>query len=105
MRPTPLTLVNGPRAGFFARRWRGEVAWRRLYWRDMLGIGTLINVLATLVALALATQDLPRAYAVAMHFAPVPYNLFLFAALTRTPGRTGLGMAAGLTWLVLMSLV
>jgi hypothetical protein len=100
-----LTLVNGPPAGFFARRWRGEVAWRRLFWRDMLGAGTLVNVLATLVALAMATQDLPLGYAALVHFAPVPYNLFLFAALTRAPGRTGFGVAAGVAWLVLVSLV
>lgn len=105
MRPAPLTLVNGPPAGFFARRWRGEVAWRRLFWRDMLGAGTLVNVLASMLALALATQGVPLGYAAATHFAPVPYNLFLFSALTRAPGHNGLAIAAGLAWLVLISLV
>lgn len=88
---------------FFIRRWRGQVPLPVLFWRDMLGVGTLVNLTATFAALMAAAQGAPIAVAAAMHFAPLPYNLFLFAALWRLPERGKVLPLLALAWLVVMT--
>ena len=90
---------------FFARRWRGEVPMATLLWRDMFVVGSVVNAVATFSALIAATQGVALWIAAAMHFAPVPYNVFLFAAVGRSPERTPLVMAAAGVWFVLALLV
>ena len=85
---------------FFARRWRGEVALRTLFWRDMVVVGSLVNLIASLLALMLAVQGVALGVAVALHFAPLPYNLFLFATVGRSPQRTSTVTALATAWLV-----
>lgn len=85
---------------FFARRWRGEIALRTLFWRDMVMVGSLVNLIASLLALMLAAQGVALAIAVAVHFVPLPYNLFLFATVGRSLQRTSTVMAAATAWLV-----
>ncbi len=90
---------------FFADRWAGRVPVGTVLWRDMLGVGTVLNLLASLVALAMASQGLPAGAAVAVHLAPVPYNLFLLLSVGRSPERgTAVELLAGL-WFVAMLLV
>lgn len=48
---TELTL-----GGFFARRWRGNVPLSLLLWRDMLGVGSLVNMACTVLALVMAAR-------------------------------------------------
>jgi hypothetical protein len=96
---------HGDQSGFFARRWRGEVAAAPLFWRDMLGVGTLVNLGMSFVALMLASQGAPGGLAVAVHFSPLPYNVFLFMALWRLPGRTRALTLLAVSWLVLMTVV
>lgn len=91
------------RSNFLARRWRGEVAWRTLLWRDIMGVGTAANVAASFAALMLVAQGAPIAAALAVHFAPVPCNLFLCAAAWRHPQRTRLGLVFATVWLVVMT--
>ena len=91
--------------GFFLRRWRGEVAWPTLFWRDMMGVGTLLNLAASFGALMLVALGSPGAAAVALHFAPVPYNAFLFAALWRLARRPALAVVVAAAWLVVMTVV
>ena len=93
------------REGFFARRWCGEVAFGLLFWRDMLGVGTALNLLASFVALMLTSQGLDARWAVALHFAPVPYNVFLFLVVWRSPQRTALHSVVAVVWLVLMTIL
>lgn len=87
---------------FFSHRWHGSVPLSRVFWRDMLGVGTLINLLASLAALILLSQGLVPPMAVALHFAPIPYNLFLFMAVWRSPQRTLWISAMAIVWLALM---
>lgn len=96
---------QGDRHGFFARRWRGEVAAAPLFWRDMLGVGTLVNLGMSFIALMLASQGAPGGLAVAVHFAPLPYNLFLVMALWRLPGRAPMRSVVAVAWLLLMTVV
>ncbi|MDP1647959.1 MAG: hypothetical protein Q8M01_07140 [Rubrivivax sp.] len=88
-----------------AQRWRGAVAWPVLFWRDMLAMGTVVNLLASFVALMLASQGAPMALVVLVHFAPLPYNLFLFLALWRLPRRPALVVVVAAAWLVVVTVV
>lgn len=95
--------MPGP-AGFFTRRWRGEVPQRVLFWRDLVVVGTLINLLLTGVALAMVASGADVALAVGVHFSTLPYNLFLVAAVWRLPAH-GVCRWASLAWLALVTLV
>ncbi len=92
-------------AGFFASRWRGEVPFLRLFVTDTLVVGTLVNIAATVAAVLLLGAAVPDWLAVAVHFLPLPYNLFLFLAVWRTSERRALPFAwaaqiAAALWLI-----
>ena len=93
------------RRGFFAPRWRSEVGLALVFWRDMLGVGTALNVLVSFMALMLTSQGLDARWAVALHFAPAPYNVFLFLVVWRSPQRTALHRVVAVVWLVLMTIL
>jgi hypothetical protein len=98
--------VNPPRrSGWLAGRWRGEVPARRLLWLDMLAAGTLLNLVFGFFALAVLSQRGPQGLAVALHFAPLPYNALLLVALWRSPQRTAGLMLAGSLWFGMMVIV
>lgn len=107
--PVAPLLPNPPTppepGGWLRRRWRGTVAWPTIFWRDMLVVGTLVNLLASFGALMLVALGAPAAFAVALHFAPVPWNLLLFALLWRLPRRPAAAVLAGAAWVVLMTVV
>jgi hypothetical protein len=75
--------------GFFVSRWMGEVPLGRLFWRDMIVVGTAINIAATFASLGLLAAKAPLWVALAVHFGPLPYNLFLAFAVWRTADRRG----------------
>ncbi|WP_425259316.1 hypothetical protein ACPOLB_00500 [Rubrivivax sp. RP6-9] len=91
--------------GFFARRWRGEVPMRTVLWSDMLARGTAVNILATFVAMLAASQGSPTWAAAAIHFSPLPYNLFLFAAVGRASPRSRVATVLATVWLCAMTIV
>lgn len=90
---------------YFSRRWHGQVPLAKILWRDMLGVGTLVNLIATILALAAIIQGAHAGVAVALHFAPMPYNLFLFAALWRAPDRNFFTTVIAAGWLVAVTFV
>ncbi|WP_394887634.1 hypothetical protein ACG873_22135 [Mesorhizobium sp. AaZ16] len=95
---------------FFASRWRGEAPLDRLFWRDMVLVGTLLNLLTTAAAILMLGLKAPMAAVLAVHFLPLPYNLFLFAAVWRTADATGNARAAffrsgALLWLVAATVI
>lgn len=92
--------MNAP-GDFLKSRWRGDVALPRLFWRDMLGLGTLLNLLATFVALMMAAQGVKGAVAVAVHFAPLPWNLFLAACVLRHASARRVHRVVAMAWLAL----
>jgi hypothetical protein len=92
-------------ANFFRSRWNGQVPWSVLLWRDMLAVGTAVNVGATLLAVAAAIAGAPFAVAVLLHFSPLPYNLFLFAALHRLPQRPEFAVLVAAAWLIAVLIV
>lgn len=74
-------------------------------WRDMLAVGTMVNIFATFVALMAASQGSPVWVAAAIHFTPMPYNLFLFSAVGRALPRSRVAMVVATAWLCLVTLV
>lgn len=91
--------------GFLRQRWRGHAPLRTLFWRDMLAVGTALNLLFSFAALMLAAQGLPMVWAAALHFATLPWNAFLATAVWRTPAATRLQRALALGWLGAMLVV
>ena len=91
--------------GYFASRWRGEAALPVVLWRDMLFAGSAINLLASFAALMLAAQGVDLRWVVALHFAPLPYNLLLLRAVWCSPRRGGLSMAFAALWFGVMMIV
>jgi hypothetical protein len=91
--------------GFFSRRWHGEVPLQVLFWRDMLAVGTVVNLAATVLALVVIVQDGPDLLALGLHLLPLPYNVFLCAALWRMPDRDAFVTLVAAAWLVVMTLV
>ncbi|MDP2450213.1 MAG: hypothetical protein Q8M93_00040 [Polaromonas sp.] len=83
---------------FFASRWRGEVPLPVLFWRDMLVVGSLINLTASFATLMLIAQGASPSAALLVHFAPLPYNLFLYAAVWRLPQHTSRVKWIGTIW-------
>lgn len=98
------------RDGFFGARWHGHVPLGRLLWPDMLLYGTAINVAAAVVALVLDVQGAPGPVATAAYLAPLPYNLFLLAAVwrrsadAREPWATGARVLA-LGWAIAVKII
>lgn len=78
---------------------------RVVLWRDMLAVGTAVNVLATCVALVAVSQGSPTWAAAVLHFAPLPYNLFLFAAVGRVSPRSRAAMLLATAWLCVVTIV
>lgn len=100
----------GGRRGFFAARWNGEAPLTRLFWIDMMVVGSLLNVAGLFVSLLALGFDAPLWAVAAIHFSPVPYNLFLFASVWRTAARadTATASAARLgaaLWLAVFMLI
>lgn len=90
---------------YFSRRWHGEVDGRSILWRDMILIGTVINLVVAAIALMLLAMDTPTPIAVAVFFSPFPYNLFLLLSFLRSPQRTSTTTTIAIIWLVLVTFI
>lgn len=71
----------------------------------MFVVGTAVNILATFVALIGASPGFPARAAAAIHFLPLPYNLFLFAAVGRASPRNRVATVLAVAWLCVMTIV
>ncbi|RUX33850.1 hypothetical protein EOA23_04745 [Mesorhizobium sp. M2A.F.Ca.ET.042.01.1.1] len=90
---------------FFRTRWRGEAPLDRLFWRDMLLVATILSIASSALALMLLGLKLPLWLVLAVHFLPVPYNIFLTIAVWRTAEKSGgfkvqLMMLGSALWLI-----
>lgn len=92
-------------AGFFRSRWRGEAVLGTLFLRDVLLVGSFLNLLTGFVALMLVAQGAALWLAAVVHFACVPYNAFLVLALWRTPLCRQPMQWTSLVWFVFMTLI
>ena len=90
---------------FFRARWRGQAPLDRLFWRDLLLVGTALSLASSALALILLGLKLPLWLVLAVHFLPVPYNIFLTTAVWRTAEKSGglkaqLMMLGSALWLI-----
>ncbi|WP_439519920.1 hypothetical protein [Hydrogenophaga sp.] len=92
-------------SGYWTPRWKGQVPWHTLFWRDMVAVGSAINLFTGFVSLFLLSQGHPVAWALAVHFAPVPYNAFLVRSLWLTRPKPAWAMAGAAAWFAGMLVV
>lgn len=91
--------------GFFASRWYSVVDLRVLLWRDVLFVGTLINLVSAFAAMIMLTQKFAAIWALSVFLAPVPYNIFLLLSVWRSKEYTPLISLIAGVWFVLMLIV
>jgi hypothetical protein len=99
-----VTRGTGPFA-FFVRRWRRQVPLGLLFWRDMIVVGSVLNLAFAFAGLMALGFKAGPAVAIAVFHAPLPYNLFLFGAVWRTAELTDAAKASSarlgaVAWLV-----
>ena len=97
-------------AAYVTSLWRGELPLGRVFWTDMLIIGTAVNIAAMIAALLLFVSGLPIAIGVAVHFAPLPYNLLLLLGVWHAAQREAsqwsfAAQAIAVVWFIAMVVV
>jgi hypothetical protein len=108
-----MLMKEAGRAGlfaFFVRRWRRQVPLGLLFWRDMAVVGTLINLGAAFVSLMALGFKADLWIAMLIFLSPMPYNIFLTAAVWRTAelvpaGEAWSARAGAAVWLALAILL
>lgn len=75
--------------GYFRALFSGTEPLHRVIISDMLIGGTLINVVALVVAFGLFGIEAPTWLATAVFFSPMPYNLFLVFVVWKTSAMSG----------------
>lgn len=98
-------MIREHTGGFFASRWHSEVELSLLLWRDMLFVGTLINLAAGFTAFILLSQDVTPIWALSVYLAPVPYNIFLLVSVWRSRQCTPLVSLIATIWFVVVLVV
>ncbi len=66
---------------FCASRWKGQVALRRVYWRDMMLVGTSLNAVAFIASLLLAKKSASAILIALTLVAPFPYAALVYIAV------------------------
>lgn len=90
---------------FFVARLSGQLPLKTVFVNDMLITGTMINVLATVIALIVLIRTDNGVLAVALHALPLPYNAFLVLAVWRASGHDSLALILAAVWFILMTLI
>ena len=67
--------------------WRGQLPLREAFWRYAITYDLILNLAATIAALTLFLADTPVAFAVFVHFLPLPYSLFAATGAWRSADR------------------
>jgi hypothetical protein len=68
---------------YLGRLWRAEVPLRQVFWRDTIVVGSFLNVAAIGLAFLVAALGLPTGVGIAIYLSPIPYSVFLVAAVWR----------------------
>lgn len=102
---SPAATEAAADSGFWRSRWRGQAPLRTLLWRDLLAVGTVINLLLGFAALMLAAKGVDLRTVLAVHLSPVPYNLFLAMAVWRHPQGRAWQRLLAVLWALLMVVI
>ncbi len=76
--PTPVSR------GTLWRLWAGEVPLAQVFWSYTVVAGTTLNVVTSLLALALLAMNTPAVWAVCAFLLPIPYNVLMVVAVWRS---------------------
>jgi hypothetical protein len=100
---------TGP-LSFFVRRWRRQVPLGLLFWRDMIIVGSALNLAAAFAGLMALGFKADLLVAMLVFHAPLPYNFFLFGAIWRTADLADTAKASSarlgaLAWLVAATII
>ncbi len=92
---------------FLQTRMRGETPLETVFWRDMLALGSALNIAATAAALGLHAAGYPAWVGLTVNFLPLPWNLFLATAVWISAEREGgpaatTAMIVSALWFVVM---
>lgn len=74
---------------FLLSRLRGEAPLGTVFWRDMLGWGTALNVAFAAAGLGMLASGFSPLAALPVLFAPLPVNVFLLVCVWRSAVREG----------------
>jgi hypothetical protein len=90
--------------------WQGTVPLQQTFWRYAVVYGLLVNLVTSLLFLALVVNDVAPVLLVAAFVLPVPFNLFLIVAVWRSadryrgPGKWADGARVGaVIWLLALT--
>ena len=78
-----VTGGRGPFA-FFVRRWRRQVPLGLMFWRDMIVVGSALNLASAFAGLMALGFKADLLTAMLIFHAPLPYNFFIVGAIWRT---------------------
>lgn len=90
---------------YFRTRWQGAVPLRQILVREMLVVGTVINLAFSFVALMMVARGAAGVWAAVVHFTPLPYNLFLLGAVLRSPEARPASSVLALAWFAVMLVI
>ena len=79
---TPMQLIH-----YFRRLWLGQFPLQRALWTDMLAIGTVVNLVTFLAAMAFFATGLPTWIGILLYVAHIPYNIVVFTGVWRSAER------------------
>jgi hypothetical protein len=96
--------------GYFRRLWRAELPLSRVFWQDMAVVGTLLNLAAMALAFVAVALGASTPIGIAIFMTPIPYSIFLVAAVWRRADRESTEWAwpariGALAWLVIAFLI
>jgi hypothetical protein len=87
--PPSESVAQPPVKSFVLSRWHGQVPLGTVFWRDMLLAGTALNIVTSPTTILLIALDQGTVIAVAVHFSPLPWNVFLFVSVWRSAEYAG----------------
>ena len=67
--------------------WNGDLPLSRVFWTDMLVVGTLVDVVTLVATMLLFAGDAPLAFGLAMFLIHIPYSALLFIGVWRSAAR------------------
>ena len=105
-----MTLAATVPGRYFVQLWRGELPLSRVFWTDMLVVGTIVNIVMMVAAILLFLGGMPAWLGFAVHLLPIPYNILLFMGVGRSadaehPQLAWLARAAAGAWFLVMLVV
>jgi hypothetical protein len=100
----------GSPIGYLKQLWRAEIPLSRVFWQDMVLVGTFVNLAAMGVAFLAVALGASTAIGIAIHLAPVPYNILLVASVWQRAGVessawSSLAKVGAVAWLLIAFVV